>query len=112
MSASLANRSFVSVRQLANEIVGLGPASGIDYLRLRSFRSAIGDIFANGSGKQERVLQDDANVRTQRFLFDVANVVFVERNPAARRIIKSRHKAQKGALTGTSSANQGNDLVR
>ena len=95
MSASFADCAFVSVRQLPNKFICLRPARGFDNFFLGRIRPAISDVLAHGGGKKQRVLQDDRDLRAQRFFCDLANITAVERDEARGRIVKSRHQTQQ-----------------
>ena len=41
---------------------------------------AVGDVFADGGGKKKRVLEDDRDLRAQRFLRDLAHIAAIERD--------------------------------
>ena len=73
---------------------------------------AVGDVFADGGGKEKRVLQDDRDLRAQRFFRDLAHVAAIERDNARGRIVKSRHQTEQRAFARAGSADERDDLVR
>ena len=63
--APLAHLSVVALRQRHDEIVGLGRFGRRNHLFLAGIGPAVGDVLANRGGKEQRVLQHDADVLAQ-----------------------------------------------
>ena len=84
MSAAFADLAVVAVGKLADEFVGLRAPGGIADLLLGRVRPAVGNVLADGGGKEKRVLQDDGDLLAQRFLCDLAQVAAIERDDDPR----------------------------
>ena len=112
MSAPLADKAVVPLRHLPDELVGLRAACRFNDFFFRRIRLAIGDIFANRSREQQRVLQHDRDLCPQSFLSDLANFAAIKCDRTRCRIIKTWHETEQCALAGSSAARQSNDLIR
>src|SRR5438309_4652603 len=111
MSAPFADEAAVSLRHLADKLIGLRPTRRFDDFFFGRIRPAIGNIFANCSREQQCVLQHDCDLRPQRFFRYLAHVTVIEHDRTARGIVKSRHQTQYSALTHASPAYEPDDLV-
>ena len=112
MSAPLADKAVVPLRHLPDELVGLRAARRFNDFFFRRIRLAIGDVFANRSREQQRVLQHDRDLCPQSFLSDLANFAAIKCDRTRCRIIKTWHETEQCALAGSSAARQPNDLIR
>ena len=64
-NAALADLGVVPFAHFQDKVMRLGGFGGGDDLLQWSLRPAVGDIFADGGGEQQRGLQDDANLVAQ-----------------------------------------------
>ena len=72
-----------------NEFIRLRAPRRFADLGVGRFGTAIGDVLADGSGKKQRVLQDDRDLRPERFLCDLAHIAAIECDAALSRIIET-----------------------
>ena len=59
------------LRQLHDEVVGIGGDGGIDNVVFRTVNVAISNIVSYGIVKEDRLLRDDGNLAAQRFHGDI-----------------------------------------
>ena len=76
--------------------MGLGAFGGFDDFLLGRVGASVGDVFADGGGEEERVLEDDADLVAEGFFGEVAEVVAVEEdaNKARKNIQREEGKWQ------------------
>ena len=86
-------------------------AASIDLLVGR-VRAAVGDVLAHGAGEQVRLLQHDAHVARQRAPLDVADVVAVDADGAARDLVAAADERRDRRLAGAGVADEGDRLAR
>ena len=67
--AALAHRAIESLRHFADEIERLRLPCGLDDFGLGRAGFSVSDVFADGRGKEQRVLKNHADLRAQAFLF-------------------------------------------
>src|SRR4030095_906920 len=72
---------------------------------------AVCDIFSDGCGKKQGVLQDDCDLCTQTFFCDLPYVTVIEHDETCGRIVKSRHQTHQRALAGAGATYHANNLV-
>ncbi len=111
MSATLADFAVVALRQSANKSVGLGPASRLHDFFLGGAGSAIGNIFAHSGGKKQRILQDDGDLRPQRALRQLAQIVPIECDLTRARVVETRNKTEKATFPHAGATDEGDDLM-
>src|SRR5207245_6737360 len=112
LPAAFAHGVAVAVWQLANEFIGLRALGRINDFVVARIGPAVGNVFPNRRRKKQRVLEDDPDLRAQRFLFDLAHVAAVERDRAESRIVKTRDQTQKRAFPSASAADDCDHLIR
>src|SRR3954451_6780148 len=110
MATSLANRRVVAVWQISNETVGLCAGSRFDNLCLSRLRSTVSDVLADRGGKEECVLQNNADLAAQGFLRDLSDVPAVERHAPGNGIIEPGDQAEHGAFSRAGAADKRHDL--
>src|ERR687885_2054719 len=93
-TAALAKNRVVPVRQLRDEVMGLGGAGGsLDLLarcRLLVARPAVADVLRDRAGEQERFLQYRGDVRAQAPPRDLAHVAPIHPYRSARDVVEAR----------------------
>src|SRR5687767_14920357 len=68
MSAAFPDRAVVARGQAADEFIGLRAFGGFANFFLGRVRPPVGNVLANGGGKEKRVLQDDRDFGAERLL--------------------------------------------
>ena len=69
------------------------------------------DVFGDGAGEEERVLQHDAEVLAQRGELVLAHVDAIDEHLAALHIVEAHHERDDGGLAGAGVADDGGGLV-
>src|SRR5207248_830248 len=92
MTAALTHQAFVSMRKLRDKFIRLGSSGRIPNFFVSGISSAIRNVLAHTRRKEQSILQDNRDLRAQRFLGDLAKVTAIERKATMRRIVKSRHQ--------------------
>src|SRR5437879_11151038 len=106
MSAPFADEAAVSLRHLADKLIGLRPTRRFDDFFFGRIRPAIGNIFANCSREQQCVLQHDCDLRPQSFLCDLANIAAIKCERASRRSATTRSETMQTARARSAGASQ------
>lgn len=70
--------TMTDLRQVHDEVVGVGLLCGSDDIVHGDARSAVANILSNGGGKQHRFLLHNANQRTQPLDVQPSDVVTVQ----------------------------------
>ena len=73
---------------------------------------AVGDILADGSREEERLLLDDADLLAQEVARVVVKLDAIEGQAAAGVLVEAGQQVDQGRLAGTGGTQQGNDLAR
>src|SRR5438552_10858896 len=71
--AALAQDGVIALGQATNEIVGARELGRGQHLVVARLRTTVADVVHDRIAEQERVLQDDANLRAERARADVAH---------------------------------------
>ena len=98
VEAAFAEDGVVAVRQGGDEVVGRGDLRGLFDLGERRLGMAEGDVGRDGVAEQKCLLKDEADVPPQVVEIEIAQVVAVEQNPPARRIVKAAEQRQQRRL--------------
>ena len=94
---ALADHGVVARRQLADEAVGLGPASGeLDLLAGRA-RAGIGDVVGDAGAEEEAVVGHERDLRAKRGDVDGAYVGAVHQHRALARVVQATQELHKVA---------------
>ena len=78
MTSALTNETFVAVRKLQDELIGLGSAGRFSNFIISCISSTIGNVLAHTRGKEQRILQDNRDLGPQRLLGDLTNVAAIK----------------------------------
>ncbi len=109
---SLSDDGVVAPRQLFDELVRLGsPCGGLDLLE-GGVRPAVSDVRPHRVGEEEALLEDDADLATQRRERHVADIVPVHSHGAGDRVIETGHHVRQSRLPTTARADEGHGLAR
>ena len=103
------------VDALGEPLDELGQADAVDRLHdlvVGGARPGEGDVVAHGAHEEERLLGDDAELPAQRVDGDVAQVVAVDRDLAARRVVEAGDELGDGRLARAGRPDQGDGLAR
>src|SRR5262249_58782238 len=92
LATALSDESLVSLRQLNDDLVRIGPLRRVLDLFIRGIVPAVRDVVANRSVEQEDVLLDDRQQIAIGSQAKIANVGTVDQNAPACGIVKSGHK--------------------
>src|SRR5262249_45394180 len=85
----LSDDGVVAIGQRFDEVVDVGRACRGNDLILRRTRPRVEEVLAYRRMEEEGVLEDDAEVLAERLEADIADVVSVDANGAARRVVRS-----------------------
>ena len=92
--------------EFVDEVVSVGLSGGLFDVVLSQSVASISDVFGNRSSEQDRFLTDDANVLPQPFRVEARDVVSVDVDASAQRIVESLQKLNHGALATSAAADQ------
>src|SRR6185503_20358217 len=88
LDAALADKSLVPLRELFDELMCVGPARGVQDLRVGGVPPAVGDIVPRRSVEQEDVLLNEGQQIAIAAQAEVANVDAVDEDPPPGRIVE------------------------
>ena len=109
---ALTDRGVVPARQLRDEVVCLGGAGGGLDLRIGRVGPSVGDVRSHRVGEQEAVLEDDTHLTAQRSQRDVAQVMPVDEDRSAGRVVEARDEHRQRRLAAPAGANEGDAFTR
>src|ERR1700738_1636791 len=98
-SATLGDQGFIANWEHVNELRGIRYDRGGDNLLVASVWTSESDVFANCPAEQQRVLQDEADLRAQGLYRIVPDVFSVDRDGPAAGIIEPWNQADESAFT-------------
>ena len=110
--AALADRRIVTLRKLHDKFVRGRGLSRRDDLVHPSIRLAERDIVANRAAEQCSLLQDNADLRAQRFDGHIAHVVAVYQHASLARVVKAREQIDDGRFAAARRAEKRHGLPR
>ena len=108
---TLLHHRIVSVRQIHNELVRMHRLRSRLDLGIGRIQLAVTNVLAHIAGENERILQHDAHLPTQRFQRDRTHVMPVNRNRPFCNIVKTRQQVDDRGFTGTGRADQRNSTA-
>src|SRR6516225_969751 len=95
---ALADDRIVAVGKLQNEFMSTGRAGGSDDLFARRMGPAVGDILGDRAVKEERILQDDADVLAVFRNAERADVGAVDQDGAVAHVVEPANEVHERAL--------------
>src|ERR1700751_704601 len=101
----------VALWHLLVKIVREGGLCSVDYAGELNIRLAVGDIVANGVIEQDGLLRDLADLLTQRFQADIAEIVSVDEHLAGSHIEEPRDKIHQRRLPCSTWPHKRQDLA-
>ena len=97
---------IVPLRLGQDEIVGISlPRRLVDFL-VRGIQPAVADVFQDGLVEEKRILADDADMLPQRLLREGADVLPIEADGAAVRIVKAEEERKHRAFARAAGPDQ------
>ena len=109
--AALADAGVVASGSCQDEFVRLGGCGSLDDLLIGGAGAAEGDVFADGSGEEGRLLEDDADLAAQGLQGGAADVDAVDQDAAGGRVVEAREQVDDGGFAGAGGAEQGDHLA-
>ena len=94
-----------------DEIVSVGVLRRRDDVFHRRIQTAVANVLGDGAGKQQRLLQYEAELVAQRLERDLPQVHTVEQHTSGDRIVKPWNQADERRLPGAGLADDGNHLT-
>src|SRR5439155_6795048 len=104
--AALAELRLVAVLEAEDELVCADRLRGADDLLRARARLAEGDVLGHGAGEEKAFLRHDPELVAQRLLRHVVEVVAIDREPAARRLVEAREELRERRLAGACMADE------
>lgn len=108
--AAFAQHGLIALREGHDEVVGIGAFGGGLDLLLGGLRTAIGDVGCNGIGKEEGLLEDEANVGAQGCDGAIADIGAIDADGAAGDIEEAQKEANEGGFSASGGAYDGQAL--
>src|SRR6516225_9794105 len=108
----LGNCTVVSVRHLFYELVGVSQSRRGANLLVAGTGATKRNVFTNCAAEEQGVLQNQADLFTQRKQSVVPDVFTVDANPSVARVIKARNQTYQGALARSCGPDDSNLLAR
>ena len=90
--ATLRELRVVSLREFADEPIGVGQLRGLDDLVVGRVEAAVADVLHDRLREQERLLEDDTELPSQRRLGRVPDVGSVDPRRSALDLVEARQK--------------------
>src|SRR3989449_3967716 len=109
--APLADERVVAVGARHDEVVSVRLARRAHDLLERRVGPPVRDVIADRVAEEEVLLRDDADLRAERRLRDVAQIVAVERDPPRGHVMEAGHEVDEGGLARARHADEGDDLA-
>src|SRR5215469_9204165 len=110
--APLGNKTVISVRKVLDELVRVGqPRRGANLL-VAGAGPTKGNVFTNRAAEEQGVLQNQADLFTQRKQRVVPDVFAIDANRSVDGVVKARNEAYQGTLAGSRSPHDSNPLAR
>mmetsp|Transcript_39479 Transcript_39479/g.77658 ORF Transcript_39479/g.77658 Transcript_39479/m.77658 type:complete len:302 (+) Transcript_39479:208-1113(+) len=112
LTSSFADIGVVLVRELFNEVVGVGALGcGLNLLPCGSlFASA--DVLGDGSAEENRFLPNEANLVAKPLDIQPAQIFAVQTNSSGVRIVETFNQLDGSTLTASTSADQSHGFAR
>ena len=111
IGTALFDPGVILVRELLNELVGLGQAAGLFYLGICCVGITPAEIVLDGTGKQYVFLENYGNLVAQGFQIIFAHVHAAHFHTALRHVVQTGNELNQGGLGGTGSAKNTDDLT-
>src|SRR5258708_4431467 len=102
-SATLGDQGFIAIREHVNELRDIRYDRGGDNLLVAGVWTSESDVFADCPAEQQRVLQNETDLRAQGLYGIVPDIFSVNRDGAAAAIIETWNQADQGAFTCAAS---------
>ena len=112
VDSTFAHKRIVAMRQLHDETMGLGSLRCRDDLLKARLGFAVGDVFSNGSAKEDGLLEDHAHLPPKGFQLEAADVLAVDQDPAPPGIKEPQQQIHDGRFACTAEAHQRHGLAR
>ena len=112
LQPALPDRGLVAFRQGRDEAVDLGEVGCRADVVVRGFPAPVLDIVADGVVEQHRVLRNHADRRPQARLRHLGDVLAVDQDAAARRLVEAEQEARDRRLAGAGRADDGDRAPR
>ena len=110
--AAFADDRVITILQFANELVGIcGCRGGHDLLEAR-LGFSIGDVLPDGRPEQDRFLEDDPDLPTQRLTTISLDIDPINENGPSLRFIEPQEQTDQGGLARPGDTHQGHSLAR
>ncbi len=109
--AALADVGFIAVFKGEDEAIGIHAARGGFDFRVGRIEAAVADVFPNGSAEQVGTLEDDAEVRLIPCEPAVAEVVAVDKDLPAGRLVEARGEIHDRALAAAAGSDERDGLA-
>ena len=103
---AFADEGFVFVRQLRDELVGIGPSRGIFDLSVRCGVPPVSNVFAHRTVEEKDLLLHDREQTSIRLQAKVANVRAIDQNLSGSGIMKTRDQVCHGGFTRAAAADE------
>src|SRR5438876_710955 len=107
---AVADHRVVRVGQRNDEVVGVGSLRGADDLGVRDPVPAVGDVLADRSVEEERLLRNDAEQSSVGRLPEHAQILPVDRDGPLHRVIEPKEEIGERRLARPARPDQRDDL--
>src|SRR5439155_5261462 len=104
--AALAELRLVAVLEAEDDVVCADRLRGADDLLRARARLAEGDVLGHGAGEAKAFLRHDPELVAKRLLRHVVEVLAIDREPAARRLVEAREELRDRRLAGAGMADE------
>src|SRR5262249_32070734 len=102
----LAHQRGVLILDPGDELVSMGLARRIDHLRIAGLEPPVADVLEQTAMKEVRILRYQAQLRVQRVLRHAADIVAVDQDLPALRVVQAQDQADEGGLPGPGEPDQ------
>src|SRR5690606_20761438 len=94
------------------EVMRLGPACGLDHFGLVRVRTAVEDVVPHRAVEERAVLLHHSDTAAQAILRHPGNVLSVNQNAAAFRVVETQEKLDEGRFPRSRSPDEADLLAR
>src|SRR5262249_41398784 len=108
---ALAHHGFILLWKSHDEVVRVGGRRGGDQFRLTRVQPAVEDVLPNCAAEQDGFLRDNGKLGAQAVLRDGADVMSVNPDTSADRVVEAMDEVQNCALASAARADQRQDFA-
>ncbi len=111
LHSALSDQRVVTLGQVLDKFARICCPCDCFYLFLRRSQSPVGNIFANSSAEEDRLLEHDADLFAPAFQLDMPDIPAVNSDTPALHIEEARNHVRDGGFPSPARSHERNDLA-